>query len=111
MKTPDISRLDRERKTIRVMIALWCRGNHNRDLTECPDCTALFTYALNRISRCPFAGNKPTCAQCTVHCYRSDPREQIRKVMRYSGPRMLIYHPILTVRHYWDEWSHARTST
>lgn len=26
-------------------------------------------------------------------------REQIREVMRFSGPRMIMYHPIATIRH------------
>lgn len=26
-------------------------------------------------------------------------REKIRKVMRYSGPRMILYHPITAIRH------------
>ena len=26
-------------------------------------------------------------------------REKIRKVMRFSGPRMLFYHPVLAVWH------------
>ena len=26
-------------------------------------------------------------------------REQIRQVMRFSGPRMLLYHPVLAVWH------------
>lgn len=26
-------------------------------------------------------------------------RQQIKKVMRFSGPRMIIYHPVMAVRH------------
>lgn len=26
-------------------------------------------------------------------------RDQIREVMRFSGPRMLFYHPIIALRH------------
>ena len=26
-------------------------------------------------------------------------REKIREVMRFSGPRMLFYHPIIAIRH------------
>jgi hypothetical protein len=29
-------------------------------------------------------------------------REQIRQVMRYAGPRMLLHNPILTIRHLLD---------
>jgi hypothetical protein len=30
-------------------------------------------------------------------------REMARTIMGYAGPRMLIYHPVLTVSHYLDE--------
>ncbi len=26
-------------------------------------------------------------------------KEKIKTVMRFSGPRMLIYHPIMAIRH------------
>lgn len=26
-------------------------------------------------------------------------REKIREVMRFSGPRMIFYHPVMAVRH------------
>jgi hypothetical protein len=29
-------------------------------------------------------------------------RETIRIVMRYAGPRMLVYHPILAIQHLLD---------
>ena len=28
-----------------------------------------------------------------------DMRDKIQKVMRYSGPRIIIYHPLLCLRH------------
>ena len=68
----------------------------------CPSCATLLAYALERVRRCPFEQNKPTCARCTVHCYRSDMREQMRSVMRYSGPRMTLRHPYLAFAHLLD---------
>jgi hypothetical protein len=26
-------------------------------------------------------------------------REKIRQVMRFSGPRMIIHHPVMAIRH------------
>jgi hypothetical protein len=49
--------------------------------------------------RCPFGADKPTCANCTIHCYRAEMREQVREVMRYSGPRMMWRHPLLALAH------------
>lgn len=94
------SRLEREKKTVRAMIALYCRGKHGKAL--CPECEALWEYAQGRVERCPFREQKPTCLKCRVHCYESEMREHIRAVMRYSGPRMLRYHPSLALLHLFD---------
>ena len=80
------------------MIYVYCRLNHHtRDL--CPECRELFDYANNRIEKCPFKSEKPTCVNCKVHCYRKNEKERIRQVMRFAGPRMLYYHPILAILH------------
>ena len=60
---------------------------------------ALTAYAHARSDSCPFMENKTFCSNCRVHCYSGDMRERIRRVMCYSGPRMLRTHPILAVRH------------
>ncbi len=96
-------RLARERDTISKMIALYCRKNHHGETAQlCADCQTLEKYALERIMHCPYGADKPTCAKCTIHCYRSEKREKIRQVMRFSGPRMLLYHPLLTILHLMD---------
>ncbi len=99
-------RLERERQTVRHMIEIYCRKNHPAErpgLQLCPACQQLADYAMQRIERCPFKANKPTCARCTVHCYKPAMREQVRQVMRFSGPRMLLYHPVLAIAHLLDE--------
>jgi hypothetical protein len=96
-------RLLRERQTLEQMIAIYCRDSHAPATGAiCPDCQRLSDYSLARLRRCPFQENKPTCAKCTVHCYQPAMREQIRQVMRYAGPRMLLHHPILAVLHLLD---------
>jgi len=101
-------RLDRERRTIGFIIEIYCHGRHGQAVGLCTECEQLFNYAMERIDKCPFKENKPACAKCTVHCYQPQMREQVRKVMRYAGPRMLLSHPILTIMHYMDEMKHAR---
>jgi hypothetical protein len=59
-------------------------------------------YATERLNHCRFAPAKPTCKNCPAHCYRKAEKEQIKQVMRYAGPRMLLYHPWLTLRHLAD---------
>jgi len=96
-------RILRERDTIQKMIFLYCQANHHPFVNQlCPECQGLEDYALERLRRCPFQEHKSTCAKCTVHCYRPAMREQIRHVMRFSGPRMLLHHPILAVLHLLD---------
>lgn len=68
----------------------------------CPQCQALLDYAHKRLERCRFGEDKPSCTRCPVHCYKPAMREQIRQVMRYSGPRMLLHDPIMAIRHLWD---------
>lgn len=93
----------REFKTIVVMLQMFCRAHHRAAQgTLCRDCAALHDYAHRRIARCVFGEAKPTCANCTVHCYKPVMREHVRRVMRWSGPRMLWRHPVLTVRHLID---------
>ena len=96
-------RLKREHQTLSKMIALYCRAHHYPPKGQlCADCHALADYAHERIDRCPFGWQKPTCAECPVHCYKPDRREDIRQVMRYAGPRMLLRHPLLAVLHLLD---------
>ncbi len=94
-------RIDREDKTIRIMIKLYCRQNHGGQ-TICSDCAELMEYAFQRLQRCPFGEGKTTCVSCPVHCYSPKMKEKVRTVMRYSGPRMIVRHPILTMMHLWD---------
>jgi hypothetical protein len=98
------ARLRREMRTIAAMIRLYCKKNHPHQGGMCRECQALLDYAANRLERCPFRGNKPTCARCPIHCYQPERRAQIRQVMRFAGPWMAIYHPYLMLRHYLDEW-------
>lgn len=103
------ARLERERHTIRVMIEIFCHGNGHSRAALCADCQQLSAYAMQRIDKCPYQADKPTCAKCPIHCYKPAMREQIRQVMRYAGPRMILSHPVLTVWHYVDEISRAKT--
>lgn len=93
-----MTRIEREQKTVAQMIRIYCRHREgNREL--CADCAALLEYAGKRLANCPFGENKTSCRKCTVHCYRQDMKERIRLVMRYSGPRMIFYHPAAAILH------------
>jgi hypothetical protein len=91
----------RELRTIEAMSRMYCRHHHGgREL--CAECAELHDYARRRLERCVFGDAKPTCANCTVHCYKADMRERVRVMMRWAGPRMLLRHPVIAVLHLID---------
>ena len=93
----------REQHVVEEMIQLYCRKNHSKEERQgrkmCPVCQELSDYAKLRSQKCPFMEQKTFCANCKVHCYKPEKREQICQVMRFSGPRMILYHPFLAVWH------------
>lgn len=96
-------RVSREKKTIKEMIWLYCHEHHATAKNElCVDCQDLLSYAFARIDHCVFLPEKPTCKNCTIHCYTLVKKESIKEVMRYSGPRMMLHSPILAVSHLVD---------
>lgn len=80
------------------MIRLYCRKKE-KNKTLCQDCEELLSYAHARLERCSFGEDKGTCKQCTVHCYKPFMREKMKLVMRFAGPRMLLYAPWETIKH------------
>ncbi|MDI9485872.1 MAG: nitrous oxide-stimulated promoter family protein [Bacillota bacterium] len=109
-KAPEIleEKRAREKDVVGKMIRIYCRGKKHVSDGLCFDCQELLAYAGRRIDRCPFMETKTFCASCKVHCYKRDMRAKIKKVMRYSGPWMLLYHPLLTIRHVIDERLHKQ---
>ncbi len=95
-------RLNREWKTMEAMIRIHCRDHHAPMSEICGECRQLLDYAAVRLERCRFGVEKPTCANCPVHCYQRARREQVKRVMRYAGPRMLWEHPVMSLRHWLD---------
>ncbi len=85
-----------EMEVMKTIIGIYCRGHHhvNRcaasesEPSLCPDCRRLLTYARSRIAACP--------------------RMKVREVMRWSGPRMLLHHPLMTLHHMWIDYRSRR---
>ena len=96
-------RMTREARTLEAMIGMHCRDQHGtpeerrvrHSVPSAPSCSPTRV----RLAKCPFQEHKTTCAKCPVHCYKPDRREQIRAVMRYAGPRMMLRHPRLAFYH------------
>jgi len=76
-------RIRREKKTIDVMIRMYCRTHHGAPIL-CDECSGLLSYAPRKI------------------CYSRTMREDVRRVMRFSGPRMPAAHPLLSILHMLD---------
>lgn len=93
MKSKMTKKRQKEQKIINLMIDLYTRVHDDIDGDE------LKKYSANRISKCPRIVEKTFCSTCKIHCYNKEYREQIKRVMRYSGPRMLLHHPILAINH------------
>lgn len=92
------SKRETEKSVLQLMVAIYCRGKHGENRL-CQQCSSLLEYAEKRVDRCPFMETKTFCSNCKVHCYRGNMRKKIREVMRYAGPRMMLYHPVMAFRH------------
>lgn len=93
-----MSRIDNEKRVVEQMIRLYCKRHLNlQDIDE--EHEALIVYAHKRLDGCKFGEKKPACKRCKIHCYKPDMREKIRAIMRWAGPRMLLYDPIAAIKH------------
>lgn len=93
-----ISRIDREKKVVEFMVRLYClKKEKNKELCFC--CNELIEYAKIRLDGCKFKDKKPACKRCSIYCYKSEMRQKMKEVMRFSGPRMIFYYPKEFSRH------------
>ncbi len=91
-----------EHQTIAAMTRLYCRKHHKgaeKTRGLCSECREFLAFAAFRLAKCPYGQVKPACQQCPVHCYKKDMKEKARVIMRYSGPRMLLRHPVRAIKH------------
>ena len=84
----------KEKEVVSLMIDIYCKKHNDINKEE------LKKYALARTDRCPRMAEKTFCSKCPIQCYSKEYREQIRKVMKYSGPRLIFVHPILVIKHF-----------
>ncbi len=101
-----MDRMTRERKTISLMIEMYCQSEHKQE-SLCEQCQELKDYAFFRLSKCPFQEKKPACQNCKIHCYKPDMKEQVKLVMRKSGPKMLWKNPYFAIMHLVDTFKKA----
>lgn len=91
-------RIEREKEVVAMMIRLYCHKKLGLE-TIPEEYEALREYAFRRLDGCKYGEKKSACKRCPTHCYKPAMREMIREVMRWAGPRMIVYSPIATIRH------------
>lgn len=87
-----------DQRIVSIMVRRYCLDHHQSE-TLCSTCSELLAYANQRIERCPLGEKKTICQRCTIHCYSSQRRMQMKEVMKYSGKRILFSHPLAAIRH------------
>lgn len=111
--------IEKEKSTLRLMVQMYCKHVHrshastaanpalaaslnhpNNPHSLCPTCLVLLQYAEKRLDQCRYAAHKKACKHCLTHCYKPALRQQIKEVMRWAGPRMLLYAPWTAIRHF-----------
>lgn len=93
-----MSKIEQDKRTILSMIEIYCQRHlHTDEIPE--EYRQLGEYACRRLDLCRYGEAKPACKDCSVHCYRKDMRDKMKRVMRWVGPRMLIYSPKRAFRH------------
>lgn len=81
-----MGRIEREKRTIALMVNIYCRKKHKTEKGElCEQCRELLEYANKRLTYCKFGENKSTCSRCPIHCYKKDMKIKVKEVMRFSG--------------------------
>ncbi|MDK2847339.1 MAG: hypothetical protein PWP34_692 [Desulfuromonadales bacterium] len=110
--TPAIwsNRIRREKQTLACMLRLYCKAHHGGKKSLCPACRKLLEHTWERLDFCPFENAKPVCVRCPHNCHASRDRAELRKVMRYAGPRLLWRHPLLALLHILDSKKHPQRS-
>ncbi|NFA79763.1 nitrous oxide-stimulated promoter family protein [Clostridium botulinum] len=97
------SRIEKQKESIEFMIGLYCGKKHKTKEVLCDDCRELLQYANFRLDHCRFGEKKPNCGSFKIHCYKKEMKEKIIEVMKFSGPRSLIYNPKIAFEHLVDK--------
>ena len=71
----------KEKDLISLMIRFYCEKHHHTKAHEplCDECAELEKYAHTR--------------------YSKEMRARVKEVMKSTGPRLLLHHPILVIKH------------
>ena len=65
-----MGRIEKEKKTITLMIDIYCKKKHKHKDGLCEECQELLEYAHKRLDFCKFGEEKSFCSKCPIHCYK-----------------------------------------
>lgn len=99
---------EREKALVSEMIALYCKKRHGTKGGLCPECAALAAYARKKERKMPFYGDQDLLLQLPGALLPTGNEGKIRAVMRFSGPRMMLCHPVPALRHVVEEQKEKR---
>lgn len=92
----------RDLKTLEAIGRIYCDAHHRKAERDarglCASCGEAIDATFARAANCPNhrSGN---CEDCDVKCQRGDAQVRIKQIMRYSAPRMLFRHPLMTLEY------------
>ena len=96
--------IKREKKAVEFMVGIYCNAKHKTRGSLCFECSGFLEYVKDRLDNCPYREGKTACGRCGLPCYEPDKKIKGMTVFTYSGPRMLVRHPILAVQHFLDSF-------
>ena len=93
------SKREREKQMVSQMIALYCRRNHHTKGGPLPRLRSAERLRPPALRSLPVHGDENLLFQLPGTLLQAGDAGKIRAVMRFSGPRMILYHPVAAVRH------------
>ncbi len=93
--------LKREKKTVAIMVGIYCKDRHKGRAELCAECAEYKEYVFKHLEKCPFQERKSACGRC-LRCYPPNFEQKAMEVMGSAGPKMFLYHPFLALHHLWD---------
>lgn len=110
---------EKDLRMLSSFVAIYCRENHpadekstypikderllgvlgNGELHLCTGCQKLLSHGMAKLLLCS-QDPKPMCKNCKIQCYAPVYREQIRKVMKFSGLYLVKHGRLDLIMHY-----------
>jgi hypothetical protein len=103
-------------KDIRLIgkfVEVYCAGKHGDTARKrvvlpggagerkfCPECSSFMEYAIAKRMKCPLEAEKPSCKHCRIHCYATEQRAKVRKIMGYAGRKLMLRGRLDYIWHY-----------